>query len=164
MRRSDEDELIRKAKRSRDTITEVVKRLAGLLARDSEPAGRDGYPASSGVPGRTSDSRPTEVTAMARCEHGDPPDPYHDRMVEIARLLNETAARCAGLRLELAKLDRLGDVRAAAGGAVCVNPHCDHVITGVGDDRLRKGRCAPCARYLTRTGRDRTARTWDEVA
>lgn len=36
----------------------------------------------------------------------------------------------------------------------CANPNCDNKITGIGDDRPRRGRCPRCAKYLSRNGRD----------
>lgn len=58
--------------------------------------------------------------------------------------------------ISLADAKRLIDESSGVGR--CVNPNCDTVVTGVGDDRLRAGRCDPCYRYRLRTGDDRPRR------
>lgn len=40
----------------------------------------------------------------------------------------------------------------------CANPNCDNKITGLGNDRPRRGRCRRCFTFLTNHGRDWTSR------
>lgn len=46
----------------------------------------------------------------------------------------------------------------------CANKHCETVMTGIGEDRPRAGRCEPCYRHLRKYDRDRTPRAKDEDA
>lgn len=150
MRRKQSDDLVRKAKRARDTITEATTRLPNLLARDAETAGRDGYSAGGGGPGRSYDPRPTEAVALARAEHGEPPDAFHKKLMVLVAHLRAVSAASAAMSVSLAELDKMGEVRTQVGVGVCVVRACQAVACGVGEDRLKSGRCPRCYRWRLR--------------
>jgi hypothetical protein len=80
----------------------------------------------------------------------------------LIRALADVHQRAATAMSMIDKLRALTPERAelllkAAGDVQsCANPHCGKIVTGVGNDRLRAGRCQPCFEYrLDHEGSDR---------
>lgn len=111
---------------------------------------------------------------------GEPPLPLlgrMDRSILLARreyeqnLSHAALALDAALRLQRAfceprdtdseKDSKLADEKP---GRPCSNIWCDHVCTGIQNDRLREGRCPTCAQYWRRNGVERDPRPRDDVA
>jgi hypothetical protein len=157
MNRRQQEDTVRKAKRVADAFTELHRQLPTILARNAESAGRDGYSAGKGGPGRTFDPRPTEAVALALEEHGELPDPFDALVVSLLGQLDRAGIEGAAVMLTLGKLSRLS-LTPTTGPMVCANQFCPDgpaVITFVGNDRPRRGRCRKCYGYLQAHDRDR---------
>ncbi len=158
MNRREQEEAVRRARRIADTFAKLHAQLPTILARNAEPAGRDGYSAGRGGPGRTYDPRPTEATALARYEHGEMPDPFAELVVKLLAHLDQAGIEAAAVLLVLGKLERMSQ-RHTSNTLVCANPSCDHVITrATANDRPRRGRCRRCYEFLVAHDRDWTPR------
>ncbi len=157
MNRRQQEETVRRAKRIAEAFSELHRQLPTILARNAETAGRDGYSAGKGGPGRTFDPRPTEAVALALEEHGELPDPFNALVVSLLGQLDRAGIEGAAVMLCLSKMSRLSQT-PITGPMVCANESCEHVLTFVGADRPRRGRCERCYRYKSRTDRDWTPR------
>lgn len=107
---------------------------------------------------------------------GEPPLPLLgtvDRQIQSARLEYEQSLRHAAVALETAvRLQRfwceplLTDAEKESklaeagpkGSGTCANVWCATVCSGLGNDRLRHGRCRACYRVWKLEGRDRDPR------
>ncbi len=157
LNRREQEEAVRRARRIADTFAKLHTQLPTILARNAESAGRDGYSAGRGGPGRTYDPRPTEATALARYEHGEMPDPFAELVVKLLAHLDQAGVEAAAVLLVLGKLERLSRAEVS-NTLVCANPACGHVLTRVGNDRPRRGRCRRCYEFLVVYDRDWTPR------
>lgn len=157
MNRRQQEDVIRRAKRVADAFSELHRQLPTILARNAESAGRDGYSAGKGGPGRSFDPRPTEAVALALEEHGELPDPFNALVVSLLGQLDRAGIEGAAVMLTLGKMSRLSQT-PVSGPMVCANGHCEHVCTLVGNDRPRRGRCRRCFSYLQAHDRDWTPR------
>lgn len=142
-----------------EKLKDAVPKLdPDLLARKLREYERGGLPSASMSDGRG----------------GEPSLPLPertDRQIDLARDNYKLHASTAALaveamrRIEIAwtqPLDTDSDkekkLAGPKGSGICSNLTCDHTCSGLGNDRLRLGRCRPCHRVFTQTGKDRDAR------
>ncbi len=122
---------------------------------------RGGLPASSMSDGRGSAETPLPMSDRTDVQI------RHDRLQAEQALRHAALALTEYMQIQTAYLtrpttdtDKETELAKAGpkGSGVCSNLSCDHVCSGLANDRLRHGRCRPCYRVYTQTGKDRDAR------
>ena len=157
------DTLIRRADEELDLCqliaAELRKSLPDLIRRDSEHTGPDGYPTSTGGSATStisthSTGSSTESAGLRLAEHGVDADPIHTFAVTARREVHEALGCLLRARNAVAAAQKIEDDNRGRQSTIteCVN--CHATITGLGNDKVRRGRCPHCAQWLYRYDRD----------
>jgi hypothetical protein len=120
-----------------------------------------GFPAATGDP----PARSTDVTALTSVERasieGDEWDRRREHLSALRQMLETNAFF---IESEIAYTVRIAPNEGRRSTLIeCANPHCQTVMTGLGEDRPKDGRCPRCYQFRYRNRRDWTTNGVDRV-
>jgi hypothetical protein len=120
-----------------------------------------GFPAATGdPPARTSD--PIGLTSVERASIES--DEWDIRRHDLDWLRHELEDCALRIESEIAHTIQVKPNEGRRSTLVdCANPHCPTVMTGLGEDRPKEGRCPRCYQFRHRNRRDWTPNGVDRV-
>ena len=131
---------------------EKAERLSSDWVARGLPGGQDEPVSGGGI------SDPTPLAAASTDEWEKQLAALRDERDVLARTARDYESNVAGTVRRLENEGRRSSL------IECANPKCDHTMTGLGDDRPRKGRCDRCRKHLERYDIDWPARAQEEDA
>lgn len=137
----------------------LVRGIIELCDRDAERTGPDGYATSTGGSATStisthSTGSSTESAGLRLATRGVDADPIHTFAVTARREVHEALGCLLKARNAVAAAQKIEDDNRGRQSTIteCVN--CHATITGIGNDKVRRGRCPHCAQWLYRYDRD----------
>lgn len=119
-----------------------------------------GYPSVTGDPTGSSDGGGLTSVERAATE-SDEWDRRRARLLWLRQVLDDHAR---SIESEIAHTVRVAPNEGRRSTLIdCANPHCPNVMTGLGEDRPKDGRCPRCYQFRYRNRRDWTEHGVDHV-
>lgn len=157
------EQLTSKTKERPAILDELKAAVVDAIRRDQEHDGDSLRGAGDGGPrGKGTHSDPTLSAALQEWES----DPVHVNAVKLCEHLIEADNHLRAAHSAAVRLGAYGRRERESTLVECANSKCDVTMTGIGEDRPRRGRCDRCYRFLLKHDRDwtPTAREDEEAA
>jgi hypothetical protein len=131
--------------------------LVALIRRDEEQAGPDGYPSSVGGSSNSTISThsirsTTESAGMRLIEYGPDRDPIHDLRVTAVRAVHDAIGKLLVASNAVKAAEKIETDNRGRQSAATECGNCGAIVTGVGEDRIKAGRCPRCYTWRLRHG------------
>ena len=168
------EQLTSKTKERPAILDELKAAVVDAIRRDQEHDGDSLRGAGDGGPRGKGDHSDPTLSAAAQGlgaawddkSSGWESDPVHVNAVKLCEHLIEADNHLRAAHSAAVRLGAYGRRERESTLVECANPRCDTTMTGIGEDRPRRGRCDRCYRFLLKHDRDwtPTAREDEEAA
>lgn len=151
--------LTHKTKERPALLDELKAAVVDAIRRDQEHDGDSLRGAGDGGPrGKGDHSDPTLSAAMQEWDQ----DNVHANAVKLCEHLIEADNHIRAAHSAAVRLGAYGRRDRESTLIECANPKCEATMTGIGEDRPRRGRCMRCYKFLMRRDRDWTPSAIDD--
>ena len=134
-------------------LTELQVAVVEAIRRDQECDGDSLRGAGDGGPrGKGGHADPTVNAAVMEWDN----DPVHGDVVKLCEHLIEADFHLRAAMTAVVRINTYGHKDRESTLIDCANPKCDTTMTGIGEDRPKRGRCDRCYRHLKKHDRDWT--------